>query len=40
MAQNMGGDGDLANQAVVFTTILSMFTLIIFITIAANLGIL
>ena len=40
MAQNMGGDGDLANQAVVFTTILSLFTLIIFITIAANLGIL
>lgn len=40
MAQNMGGDGDLANQGVVFTTILSMFTLILFITIAANLGIL
>lgn len=40
MAQVMGGDGDLANQVVVFTTFLSMFTLIIFISIAASLGIL
>ncbi len=40
MAQVMGGDGDLANQAVVFSTFFSMFTLIAWIAIAANLGVL
>ncbi len=40
MAQAMGGDGDLANQAVVFSTFFSMFTLIAWIALAANLGVL
>lgn len=33
-----GGDGDLANQIVVFTTLASMFTLVIFIMILKNLA--
>lgn len=33
-----GGDGDLANQIVVFTTLCSMFTLVIFISILKNLA--
>ncbi len=38
MAQQMGGDPDLASQIVVFTTILSMFTFVIFITILKSVG--
>lgn len=33
-----GGDADLANQVVVFTTLCSMFTLVIFISILKNLA--
>lgn len=33
MAQQMGGDPDLASQIVIFTTIFSMFSLVIFITV-------
>lgn len=38
MAQNMGGDGPLAGQLVVFTTTLSIFTLFLFIFILRLLG--
>ena len=38
MAQNMGGDGELAGQIVVFTTTFSMFTLFLFIFILKLLG--
>ena len=37
MAQQMGGDPDLASQIVVFTTILSMFSLVVFITVLKSL---
>lgn len=37
-AVEAGGDGDLANQIVVFTTICSMFTLVVFIMILKHLA--
>ena len=37
MAQQMGGDPDLASQIVVFTTIFSMFSLVVFITVLKSL---
>jgi len=40
MAQNMGGDGELAGEFVVFSTVLSVFTLFVWIVFMGNVGIL
>ena len=40
MAQNMGGDGELAGEFVVFSTVLSVFTLFAWIVFMGNVGIL
>lgn len=40
LVQSAGGDVKLANQLVVFTSILSMFTLVLVISVVKGLGLL